>query len=675
MKTGHITSVVCVFISALAVNLNVNAESCGFKIHDTGQGGAIRVSSLGNNAEDATQIVQRALDSGRRRIVVDRAGSPYVVRPLFVRSNTELIFEEGVELIAKRNEFKDVRDALVTLHAVTNVVLRGLGKGATLRMRIEDYHSASYKRSEWRHAVNILSSENIKVENLTLADSGGDGVYIGAKPSLVPCRDIAIVDCVCDNNNRQGISVISVDGLLVERTVMKNTRGTAPRSGIDFEPNSAGQLLKRIVMRDCLTENNYGCGYELFMNFPDGRTEPIDITLENCRSVGDRYAAVKIACSPFGREKRGYPKGGAFRAKNCTFANAGSAAVLVCNKPRGSVDILLENCTIDHGGSKSEHDVRFETDDRYQPPTDGAEMRNVTIIRPEKGEWFTATQMPWSEKGMDGVCGSVDIVSGVVKRKVVLDEAWRARVFKRGGEKYVLDKVRFDPAAVTRIVDSRPGETVELSPLTVRFALDALVYAAKPGPITFSSRFVKVVAPKKMQFLVRDMNGKVIAELPGPTAKAQAHTFTAPAAGFYRLQCNLFRSGIRLVSADAPIGIMPVPRFGLDVYMSRGNLFFAHAAGSDETFFCGGTGEAVNIGLFDPAGNRADEWRNQRMWGFKRIGPDAAEGLWRIAVSPPDAPNRWEDSCYDRTGAAPVFFLTKEKYWISTASCKKGENK
>ena len=597
------------------------------------------------------------------------------MRPLFVRSNTEILFEEGVELVAKKNEFKDVRDALVTMHGVTNVVLRGLGKGATFRMRIKDYHSASYKRSEWRHAVNILSSENITVGNLTLADSGGDGVYVGAKPSLVPCREIAIVDCVCDNNNRQGISVISVDGLRIERTVMKNTRGTAPRSGIDFEPNSAGQLLKRIVMRDCLTENNYGCGYELFMNHPDRRTEPIDITLENCRSVGDRSAALKIACSSSDREKRGYPQGGVFRVKNCTFSDSGSAAVYVLNKPRGSVDIIFENCTVDHGASKAEHDVRFVTDDRYQPPTDGMEMRNVTIVRSKEDGWFAATQMPWSELGLEGIAGSVDIVAGGVKRTVVLDDVWRRSVFPRGGEKYALEKAAFDPAKVLRVVDSCPGETVKLSPLTVRFALNALVYAAKPGPITFSSRFVKVVAPKKMQFLVRDMNGKVIAKLPGPTAKAQAHTFTAPAAGFYRLQCNLFRSGIQLVSADAPIGIMPVPRFGLDVYMSRGNLFFAHTAGSDETFFCGGTGEAVNIGLFDPAGNRADEWRNQRMWGFKRIGPDAAEGLWRVAVSRPDASNRWEDSCYDRTGAAPVFFLSDEKYWISTASCKKGENK
>ena len=205
----------------------------------------VKVSSFGGNAEDATEFFQKALDSGAKRVVVDRAGSPYIVRPLFVRSNTRVLFEEGVEVLAKAGEFRDLFDALFTLHGVTNVLMRGLGKGATLKMRIKDYQAAPYLRGEWRHAVNLLSVRNVMIDNLVLADSGGDGIYVGAKPSNVPCRNVVIRDCVCDNNNRQGISVISADGLLIERTVMKNTRGTAPRAGIDFEPNSAHILPAR----------------------------------------------------------------------------------------------------------------------------------------------------------------------------------------------------------------------------------------------------------------------------------------------------------------------------------------------------------------------------------------------------------------------------------------------
>lgn len=627
----------------------------------------VKVSATGGfSSADATAAAQQALDSGMRKVVFDRAGSPYIVRPLFVRSNTEVVFEEGVELIAKKGEFRGLWDALVTVHGATNVVLRGLGKGATLRMQIKDYQSAEYKRGEWRHAVNILSASNVTLENLVLANSGGDGIYLGAKPTSVPCREIVIRDCICDNNNRQGISVISVDGLLIERTVMKNTRGTAPRSGIDFEPNSAGQLLKRIVMRDCLAENNYGAGYELFVNHPDRRTAPFDITLENCRASGNRGAALKIAYGPAGREKRGFPPGGRFLLKNCMLCDTRGSAVYIGNKPRGVLDVVFDNCTIDHGSSRAEADIRFVNDDRYLPPTDGVEMKNLRIIRPKAENWFAASPMPWSNVGMDAVCGSVEIVSGGKSRRVVLDETWRRSVFPRGGEKYILDKVAFDPANVKRVVDSAPGKSVRLSPVTLRFALNALVYAAKPGPVRFASRFVKVArtAPKELKFKVKDMTGKTVAEWSSPVSSETSHEFTAPAAGFYKLECNLHRSGIRLVSSDAPIGVMPIPVYGLDVYKSNAALYLAHAAGVDETFFCGGTGEAVNIALFDPSGAEAGEWKNQRFWGFKRLGPDAGEGLWKIEVSAPSA-GSWEDSCYDRTGAPNVFFLTDKKYWIS----------
>ena len=134
------------------------------------------IASIAVSGTDATTAIQNALDSGERQVVLDRAHSPYVTRPLFVRSNTDIIFEEGVELVAKEGEFHNLHDALVTLPGSTNVVLRGLGKGARLRMRIRDYQSAAYSHGEWRHAINLLSAADVTIENLTLADSGGDGI-------------------------------------------------------------------------------------------------------------------------------------------------------------------------------------------------------------------------------------------------------------------------------------------------------------------------------------------------------------------------------------------------------------------------------------------------------------------------------------------------------------------
>lgn len=626
-----------------------------------------KVSDFGFNPDDSTEIVQRALDSGAGKLLFDRQAGPWVVRPLFVRSNTEVIFEEDVEIVAKEGEFHGLRDALLTLKGVTNVTLRGLGRGATLKMRIKDYQSSNYERGEWRHAVNLLSAANVMIENLTLADSGGDGIYIGANPSANLCRSIVIRDCVCDNNNRQGISVISVDGLLVERTVMKNTRGMAPRSGIDFEPNASEQMLKNIVMRDCLTENNDGCGYELYAAQLASGSEPVDITLENCRSKGDRLASLKIALGV--KSKKGLPRG-RVEARNCTFADCRSQSVRVENKPAGAMDVVLENCTIERrkGLSRGIPDVKLVTDDINAAPTDGVEFRNVAIRRAnDEGEWFAVSQMPWSPVGMDNVKGTVRVVEGEKSKTVMLDGSWCKTVFSRNGERYAMGEVKFDPSNVGRIVDENHGESVALSPLTMRFTLNALVYAAKPGPVTFAARLVRVNSrkPKDGRFIVKDMHGRTVATLPAAGEKDEARTFYAPAAGFYRIECDVKPHGLSFASCDAPIGFMPPPDGAIDIYKSEGDIYFAHGEAEDETFFCGGSGEAATVSLFAPSGKRWGEWRNQTDWGFARVGPDAEAGLWRVEVRRPDKGFTWEDAYFLRTAAPPVFFFSNEKYWIS----------
>ena len=628
--------------------------------------GEVFVSSLGRDAEDATEIVQKALDSGAGRVVLDRAGSPYIVRPLFVRSNTEVVFEEGVEVLAKRGEFHDKFDALVTIARSTNVVLRGLGSGATLKMWIKDYQSPAYSRGEWRHVVNLLSAADVTVENLTLADSGGDGVYVGAKPSSVPCRNITIRRCVCDNNNRQGISVISVDGLLIERTTMKNTRGTSPKAGIDFEPNAACQMLKNIVMRDCLTENNAGGGYYMYAGNFDARTEPISITLENCRSVNDNSAGLRLAFAETPRGTR--PRGGFLVAKGCTFSGSRGTGVRISNKPLGTMPVTLENCTIDNSGFKLPS-VCLVTSNRLAPPTDGVDFRGVKVIR-DDANWVSVSPMPWTSTRMEGVKGSVELVAGGARpRTVALDEKWRAAVFPVSGERFALDKVPFNGKSRFRVADRKPGERVALSRIAVRFDCEAVVYAAKPGPVTFSA-CLKKVNNRGLKgggdFLVRDMSGGKVAKLPAPGERMSDRTFDAPAAGFYRISCQVRPHAVVFGECDAPIGFMP-PKAGLDFYKSVGDLWFTHTPRGDATFFCGGTGEPANIALYDPEGEVKGQWTDQRDWGFVRIAPEAPKGLWRVHLSRPKGSGHWEDTMLDITGVPAVFFPSKEKFWVSLA--------
>ncbi|MBD3291384.1 MAG: hypothetical protein GF393_00560, partial [Armatimonadia bacterium] len=221
-----------------------------------------KASWWGFDETDSTQALQAAIDSGASKVIVEDMGRPWIVTPLQAASNQEIVFEEGVEILAKRGEFKSRNATLLTVRDVENVTLRGYG--ATFRMWQEDYDNPDlYEKAEWRHCLSIRGSKNIEVLGLTLRDSGGDGIYLGRSGETN--NGIHIKDVICDNNYRQGISVITCENLLIEDTIMRNTSGTPPQAGIDFEPNRPDEKLVNVVMRNCLTENNNSTGYTFYL--------------------------------------------------------------------------------------------------------------------------------------------------------------------------------------------------------------------------------------------------------------------------------------------------------------------------------------------------------------------------------------------------------------------------
>ena len=50
-------------------------------------------------AEKTGAAIQKAIDSGAPKLIFDRQSGPWIARPLVGRSNLELVFEEGVELV------------------------------------------------------------------------------------------------------------------------------------------------------------------------------------------------------------------------------------------------------------------------------------------------------------------------------------------------------------------------------------------------------------------------------------------------------------------------------------------------------------------------------------------------------------------------------------------------
>jgi hypothetical protein len=270
-------------------NINKKTDATALLAFQEGKRKSVSAAWWGFNSEDATTILQAAFDSGAEIVLVPAMDAPWVVESLFVRSNTFIILEEGVELIAKKGSFLQVSQSLLNLVDIENVKIWGFG--ATFRMRKEDYMSAPYMKGEWRHTIKIRGGKNISIAGIIAEKSGGDGIYLGRGKKRITNTDIILQDIVLRDHYRQGISVITAENLLIENVQMTGTSGTAPSAGIDFESNHYDEPITHCVLRNCLLANNAGAGLLCVFEHHNRDSAPFDIVLEECTIQGNFIAS------------------------------------------------------------------------------------------------------------------------------------------------------------------------------------------------------------------------------------------------------------------------------------------------------------------------------------------------------------------------------------------------
>jgi len=184
--------------------------------------------------------------------------------------------------LAKADLKQHIRTAelLFRFEGVENVVFDG--NGAVFKMNKDKYSG------EFNHIIMINGAKNIVVKNVNALNSGGDGFYIGAAwTKRVASENIRFYNCVAENNRRQGMSVVSVDGLYVEDCRFLNTRGTLPEAGVDIEPGQPNYVLNKIHFKNCLAEGNNGRGFQVVLIKSGPKSNSIDIVFEDCKSIGN----------------------------------------------------------------------------------------------------------------------------------------------------------------------------------------------------------------------------------------------------------------------------------------------------------------------------------------------------------------------------------------------------
>jgi Bacterial Ig domain len=383
------------------------------------QAATVNAADYGYDPTDATAALQAAIDSGASRVIVPRMNTDWIIRPVFLRaSNQEIVFAPGVVVLAKAGAFQAENDCLFSLTGRSHVKLTGYG--ATLRMRKADYQNpALYSPSEHRHALQIEALvgqpvDDISIQGLRLESSGGDGLYIGGisgYPSNDPVqpKNVVIRDVICTNNHRQGISITGAENLEILDSHLETTDGTAPKSGIDWEPD--WDRILHVKMINCVMYNNAVNGLLVDLHRPAWRG-PNEVTLSfsHCHSEGSS-GRQGIALKVVRIYDNAYTGPGLIQFDDCSFINRTIYHTLyMANKSALQVPVVFNQCYFakEGAGTPLLLETRPESSEHSKVTMGGVAFNNCLVNSTADEPPLLFEDADSTGRGIRGLSGAIE---------------------------------------------------------------------------------------------------------------------------------------------------------------------------------------------------------------------------------------------------------------------------
>lgn len=227
---------------------------------------------------DYTTYIQKGISENRTVIFPD---FPVLVnvKGITIPSNTVVYFGGKSKVILSPNSAKNYQ--IFRIHNVSNVELYNANI-------VGDRMNHVDQGGEWGMGISIRGAKNVKIVNANIINCWGDGIYIGTLNNTSSVN-VSISNTLIDNNRRNGISVISVNGLQIDNCVISNTAGTNPQAGLDFEPNSVSDTLSNIKINKLFTFNNAQKGVSFYLKkLISSSTNRISISLNDHLDLGSK---------------------------------------------------------------------------------------------------------------------------------------------------------------------------------------------------------------------------------------------------------------------------------------------------------------------------------------------------------------------------------------------------
>jgi hypothetical protein len=568
----------------------------------------------GFDPQESTQALQAAIRSGAKRVVVPRMPGPWIVDKIELESDQEIFFEPGVEVVAKKGAFRGRGDCLFTAWNKRN--LRLIGPGATLRMHRDDYAQPPYEKAEWRHVLSLRGCNNVLVEGLTLAESGGDGIYIAPGRGGEPCTNIVVRNVVCDRNYRQGISVISARDLLIENTILRGTAGTPPAAGIDFEPNLPREVLTNCVVRNCRFEDNAGMGILISLGALDARSEPVSIRIENCITRGRNARSFYL----FTRNHPEQAVGGVVELLGCRFEDTGRAGILLRSKPAAGLRVVLSDCVIADPAEKPELStpISFAAAATDWQPLGGVHLNRLVLE--EKTD-----RPPLGYSDPIGLCLQ-EVQGQIIVRRAGGEVAYN--VDEMTLEKWVpcppvarIPAIAAEIPWLTEVLRDWPKCPGQLPPHRLRYQARYAVWAGSGETVELTLLYQRVgnYRAERVAATIADEAGRQIRKVLLTPGEPVREAFAAEKSGIYWISAASGQNTFRLVDCSHPVAIVP-DKDRIHLMHPTGIFLLPVPAGATAGLVVGGDGQAERVTV------RIRDLQGQLLWQAK----DIAEPAWVI---------------------------------------------
>ncbi len=217
------------------------------------------VSKAKETTQGFAKAIEDAKNAGYTRIVIPDGHYPIGYSPeenftegLYMQDGIALIMSDNVILQMIPTNTYDCN--IINLRKRANIYIEG---GVLIGEKSQHTLSESTTTDEECNGITSYYSNHILINKTKFKSAHGDGILIfDYKPDNQVSNNFIIANCEFDDNFRQGISVVGVDGVRISNNEIHHTSGTDPQFGIDFE--GAGRVNKNVIVDHNYFHDNVG---------------------------------------------------------------------------------------------------------------------------------------------------------------------------------------------------------------------------------------------------------------------------------------------------------------------------------------------------------------------------------------------------------------------------------